>query len=123
VKNALHSVAYNPQSQRHIRILVATENQDGGGRYDEREVPENIQDYHGLRIGPIALSFFQLFRRRLPHHHRRLAHQAAAARLPQEARRLAEARAAEETAAGGRVIGRSAEEWRRIGAFLERIIR
>lgn len=89
VKNALHSVAYNPQPQGHIRILVATKKQDGGGRDNEREVPKNIQDYDGLRIGPIALSFFQLLRRRLPHHHRRLAHQSASARLPKEARRLA----------------------------------
>lgn len=115
VENGLQSVAYNPQPERHVGILVAAENQDGGGGGDEGAVPENVQDDDGLGIGPIALPLLELLRRRLPHHHGRLTHEAAAAGLAQEARGLAEAGAAEEEAAGGGFVGGSGEERRGIG--------
>ena len=69
VKNARKSVAYNPQLERHVGILVAIENQDGGNK---GKVPENVQDDEGLGKGLITLPLFELLRCRLPHHHGRL---------------------------------------------------
>jgi len=70
MENALKSVAYNPQPERHVGILVAAENQDSGGDGDEGEVLENVQDDDGLGIGLIALPLFELPCRCLQHHHR-----------------------------------------------------
>ena len=125
VKHALHSVPYNPQPQRHSRRFVPAQYHHRRRRHHEREVPNDVQDHHRLRIRPIALPLLQLLRRRLTDHHRRLAHHPPAARLPEEPRRLAEALPPYESAAGieffgGAAAARIPEKRRRIDDVLGR---
>ena len=104
MEEALDGVAEDPEPEGHARGLIAAKEEDSSSHNNKGEIPEHVEDHHGLRVGPIALALLELLRRGLPNHHRRLAHHAAAAGLAEEPRGLAEALALHESAAGVGVV-------------------
>lgn len=91
VKPALNTVTNHPNSQRHIGPFVAAEDQNSDADRHKGEIPENVEEHHGLRIRPIALPLFQLLRCGFSDHHRRLSHHPPASSVAEEPRCLSEA--------------------------------
>lgn len=107
VEEALEHVPGEPDAERHRGGLRERGGEDGGGDGDEGEVPEHVEHDDGLGVGPVGLALLEVLRRRLPHRHRRLPHQAAAPRAAQEPRRAAQPRkqASSASAAAAAAVG------------------
>jgi hypothetical protein len=118
VDDALQGVADDPGAERHRRVLVAAEHENHGRHGDEGQVPEQVERHDGAGVGPVRLPLLEVFRRRLPHQHRRLPHRPPPA-AAQQPRRAAEGGPAERTASAPPPRARAAEQRR--GGVKERV--
>lgn len=66
---ALQSVAADPNPNRHIRILIERENQEGYRHDYEGQIPHNVEGDDRLRVAPVGAALLQLAGGGLPHQH------------------------------------------------------